>query len=139
MFRATQAIYDELKDRFGKLLTVEESEGMSRVSIPVTIDGSQKYRINYVSFNDNNDVQVYTSGLPKLTPEGKAKVLPVLNDLNERYRHVKFVCNREDVITLVYDFLVGGSDPARSAFDIGQTFFQILEKAYPVIMKALWT
>lgn len=78
-------------------------------------------------------------GLAKVNEQQRAKVALALNDLNCDYRYVKFCIDSDGDVNAEYDFTDRGTDPAASANEILVHFVRILDKAYPTIMRTLWS
>ena len=97
------------------------------------------YRIQFISNDDDDDVAVRVFSLLNLDESNREKLLPTINELNEQYRFVKFVCDSDGDLNLEYDFPVNGSNPAESATEMVARFVNIINEVYPVFMRKLWS
>ena len=138
MFQASEAIYNALKTRDGLKVFTEEHGSSSEAWLGFGIDNGPSYRIHFISNDDDNDVAVRVFSLMSVTEANRDKILPVINELNVKYRFVKFVCDSDGDLNVEYDFPVRGSAPAESAGEIVARFVKIINDSYPVLMRALW-
>ena len=139
MFKATEAIYNGLKGIHDDLLIdTEEQEGQSVVILPFSVENGPNYQILFISTDDQNDVAVRVFGLVHVDEDQKSKILPTLNDLNDEYRFVKFVCDSDGDVNVEYDITMDGTEPAEIARELLIRFTRIIDGAYPELMRALW-
>ncbi len=139
MFRSAQAIYNQLKNINGLKVFSEEIGGNSVVWLQFGIKNGGNYRIRFISKSDKNDVAVRVFAFISVEKDQIGKILPALNSLNSKYRFVKFVCEDDGNINIEYDFLWSCDAPEKSAEEIVIRIVQIVDDAYPEIMRALWT
>ena len=138
MHKMTRKIYEELK-RDGNLKVFTDDVGnSSQVWLQFGIKNGGSYRIRFISTDDDNDVAVRVFGMVSIDAGQQAKILPVLNKLNSKYRYVKFVLDKASDINLEYDYLVRCPDPSVSAKEIMIRIVKIVDEAYPEIMRAMW-
>ena len=138
MYKMTRLIYDELIRTNGLKVFTDESEHSSQVWLQFGIKNGGSYRIRFISNNDSNDVAVRVFGLITVKEESQAKVLPVLNKLNARFRYVKFVMDEDGDINLEYDYPLHCPNPAASAEELIIRIVKIIDTAYPDLMRAMW-
>lgn len=138
MFRATQNIYNELLKVKGLKVFTDEHDNCSEVWLQFGVKNGGSYRILFISNDDDNDVAVRVFGLVEVAKEKIDHVLPVLNDLNHRFRFLKFVCDSDGDINVEYDYPVI-SRPEDSAMELVSRVANIIEEAYPKIMQAIWS
>ena len=138
MYQASVAICNALKTQDGLKVFTEDHGDSSEAWLSFRVDNGPSYRIHFISNDDDNDVAVRVFGLLKVDEQNKSKLLPVLNDLNNKFRFVKFVCDKDNDINIEYDFPVKGSAPAVSASEMVARFVKIIDEAYPSLMRAMW-
>lgn len=138
MFQATQKIYDALSASEGfKVYTEERPEGSEAwLQFPVKNGGA--YRIRFISRDDDNDVAVRVYSLLSLDEEQSARILPVINKLNNDYRYVKFVLDKDNDVNIEYDYPMACSNPAESVREIVIRIVKIIDDTYPELMRAMW-
>lgn len=138
MFKATQKIYDALNGRSGLKVFTEESEKSSEVWLQFGIKNGGSYRIKFISVDDDNDVALRVYGLIRTDEEHHFQILEALNTLNNKYRYVKFCCDKDGDVNIEFDFPVNCPDPSASAYELVARIVNIVDEAYPVLMRALW-
>lgn len=138
MYKMTREIYEALKNKSGLKVFTEEVGNSSFAWLQFSIKNGGSYRIRFISRDDDNDVAVRIFGLVSIDSAQQAKILPVLNQLNAKYRYVKFVMDKDGDINLEYDYLVRCPDPAASAEEIIVRIVKIVDEAYPELMRAMW-
>ena len=138
MYKATRRIYEELKKDSGLKVFTDEAGDSNYVWLQFGIKNGGSYRIRFISKDNDNDVAVRIFGLVTIDETHQAKVLPVINKLNSKYRFAKFVLDKDGDVNLEYDYLVRCPDPAASAKEIVIRMVQIVDEAYPELMRAMW-
>ena len=137
LYKMTKAIQAELSRQEGLKVFTEEHEGSSCVWLSFGIDGGGHYRINYISTNDGNSVAMRIFGLVTIKDEQRGKMLAAINAINRKYRYLKFVLDDDGDINVHYDYL-DDADPAASVVELTTRITQIVDGAYPVLMRAMW-
>lgn len=139
MFKMTRFIYDELKIQNPNLkMFTEEKENRSEVWLEFGIKNGGNYRIRFINTSDNNDTAVRVFNLITVEKNQIARILPVINQLNGKYRFFKFYCDENGEINLIYDFLPNSIYPEKSTMEVLTRVVDIVDTVYPVIMRALW-
>ncbi len=90
---------------------------------------------------DEEDAHVHLEGTDFVkVPEEKFDAMyKVLNELNDKYIHVKFVLDTEDgQINARDDDVIQLDSCGPECFELMIRMVQIVEDAYPVLMKAMW-
>jgi len=139
MFRATQEIYNALRQDEDLKVFVEEDSDSSHVWLQFGLDAGGSYRIRFISRDNDNDVAVRVFGLTKVPEQQRTKVILALNELNSKYRFLKFVCDADGDVNVEYDYLMRDVNPAASAHELVFRIVKILDNSYPVIMRAMWS
>ena len=138
MYQATQSIYNELRKDANLKVFIEETDTSSNAWLQFGIKNGGDYRIRFISEDDDNDVSVRVFSLVEVDESMRAKVLPIINEFNSKYRFVKFVLGSDGAINLEYDYLVRCPNPAVSAREIVIRIVKIIDDAYPELMRAMW-
>ena len=138
MFQASKAICNVLKKQHDLKVFTEDSDDSSEAWLSFRINNGPSYKIRFISRDNDNDVAVRVFALMSADEANRSKLLPVINELNAKYRYVKFVCDSDGDLNVEYDFPVTGSSPAESAGEIVARFVRIIDESYPVLMRAMW-
>lgn len=138
MFKMTEAIYRTLKQDEGLKVFTEEREKNSEVWLQFGIKNGGSYRIRFINTDDDNDVAVRVFNLLSVDETRRAAVMPVINEINRKYRYVKFVMDDEGDVHIEYDYLVRCPDPAASARELIIRITRIVDEVYPMLMRAMW-
>ncbi len=138
MYKATRNIYQELQKDSALKVFIEEDGNAGIVWLQFGIKNGGSYRIRFISKDDDNAVAVRVFGLLKIDDSHTNKLLPILNQLNCKYRYVKFVLDQEGDINVEYDYLLCCPNPAASAKEIVIRIVQIINESYPELMRAMW-
>ena len=138
LHQATRAIYDALCRVSGYKPFTEETDKFSEVWLQFALDSGGSYRIHFYSSDEDNDVEIRVWKLVSLQGDQRVRILPALNFLNNKYRFVKFVCDKDGDVNVEYDYPVHTINPAASAAEMVRRFNNIIEESYPVLMKTIW-
>ncbi len=138
MFNMTQEIYRVLSQDSNLKVFTDETESSSNVWLQFGIKNGGSYRIKFISRDDDNDVAVRVFGIVSVEEAQQAKVLPVINDLNQKYRFFKFILDDDGDVNVEYDYMVNCPDPSASARELIIRIVRIIDEAYPELMRALW-
>ena len=138
VYKCTKAIYETLKNDEGLKVFIDETDNTSAAWLQFGIKNGGSYRIRFISKDDDNDVAVRIFELVSVDKSQFAKVLPVINNLNAKYRYVKFVLDNDGDVNVEYDYLMRCPDPAASAMELIIRIVKIVDEAYPELMRAMW-
>ena len=137
MYKMTHLIYDTLKKVENLKVYTKETENSSSVWVKFSVGNNHSYTIYFISNDDDNDVAVRIFGLVSVDKSRRISILPVLNNLNNKNRYVKFTLDEDGDINLEYDYNIDCPDPAASAFEILTRIIHIVNDSYPTILRAL--
>lgn len=137
MFKATKEIHDYLLEKDWKVF-VEETDKRNLVWLKFGNENGGDYRINLISSNDDNDVSVRVWGFVKVNENQICKILPVINELNQKYRFGTITCDSDGDVNYSYTFLTCCTNPAESAYEIILRINSIITEAIPVLMHVIW-
>lgn len=146
MFKMTQKIYNTLKQERNTLkeegidleIFVEDDDSFGVVCLQPKIRDDNSYVIRFISRDDSNDVAVRVYGLLNIDIAHRIKMLPVINELNEKYRYIKFVLDEDGDVNLEHDFPTNCPDPSASAVEIVVRLDSVIDAVRPELMQALW-
>lgn len=97
-------------------------------------------KIVFVSTDDNAAVAVRSYNIvPHVPEEKKAAILEVINKLNAKYRFVKFVLDKDSVVNAEYDIPAAAGEIGKVAMEVFIRFAQVVDEAYPDLMKTIWS
>ena len=77
-------------------------------------------------------------GLIHVNEDARPRVLKACNAVNRKFRYVKFVLDDDGDVNVEYDCPVSGSNPATSAREMVIRFADIVDQAYPDLMRAIY-
>ena len=138
MFKMTQEIYRALSEDGSLKVFTDETETSSNVWLQFGIKNGGSYRIRFISRDDDNDVAVRIFSLVTIDKDKRDKVLPAINNLNNKYRFLKFILDDEGDVNVEYDYLLKCPSPAASATELVVRIVKIVDEAYPELMRAMW-
>ena len=139
MFKATKEIATYLEAK-GIKYTVEENDKISYVEVKYSCDNAPSITVTFFSGDDDNDVSARVVRLVRGVPENKtAAVLKVINELHRRFRYAKFVLDKDNDVNMEYDLPLRTADVGAAAKEICSRLVDIGDKAYPDLMKAIWS
>lgn len=95
--------------------------------------------VKFISTDDKNDVAVRVFELVKAPSDRRAQVLEAVNELNDHYRFLTFSLDKDSRVDVRYDLTQSTENVGAVARELFIRFARIIEKAYPVLMKAIWT
>lgn len=136
LFKATR----EIADAFASEELKFEANRLDEMSMVETGFSGENTtgKILFVSTDDNNDVEVRSPKVVAQIPEDKkTAVLECLNNLNSKYRYIKYVLDGKS-IHAEYDVAVSAENIGEIAVEIFVRFAKIIDDSYPELMKAIW-
>ena len=138
MFRATEEI-SEAFDEHDIKYRIFEADETSRVGADVQV-GYTAFCIWFISSDDDSDVAVRVPNFVRFrTEEEKKRILRVVNEMNRKYRYIKFsLIPHENSVILEYDFPASTQDIGKTSIEIFHRMIQIAHESYQNFMKALW-
>ncbi len=140
MFKMTAAIYEALKKEKDSLkVFTEEYDTSSEVWLQFGIKNGGSYRIKFISRDNDNDVALRVYGIITVEKDQMDKLYPAINELNRKYRFMKFVLDDDGDVNMEYDYPMHDPDPSASAMEMVIRIVKMVDDAYPVLMRALWS
>ena len=138
MFKATKEICQAF-DKEGFKYSTEETEKSSRVTSTWGVKNGNNYRIQYISCDDDSDVSIRVYALLHIEDDKIAPILVALNKVNSTYRYVKFILDEDCDVDVEFVLPVATVNVGSSCVEMTHRFVNIIDEAYPILMKALWS
>ncbi len=139
IYKMTKNIYDWFQVNKPDLkVFIDEGEKTSNVWLQFGIKNGGSYRVRFISSDDDNDVSVRAYAIVSVDSAKRSKVLEAINTVNDKYRYAKFVIDEDNDINVEYDFPVRSNNVEKCASEILSRFVNIIDEAYPVIMRAVF-
>jgi hypothetical protein len=139
LFRATREIAQRFEERELKFKAERTDDDTSLVTVGFRTDHAGNVDILFLSHDDDLDVAVRAFQVITGVPEEKrAKMLEAINKCNDDYRYVRFTLDGDGDVNMEYDFPVSIPEIGEPAYEIAVRFTQVLDEAYPELMKAMW-
>ena len=139
VYKMTKKIYDWLQENKPSLkVFIDEREKSSNVWLQFGIKNGGSYRIRFISSDDDNDVSVRAYAIVSVDSAKRSKVLEAVNSLNNEYRYVRFVIDEDNDINVEYDFPVRADNVEECAMEMISRFVDIIDEAYPTIMRVIF-
>lgn len=115
------------------------SEDMDVLSVGWTLENTRT--TIFFEFNDEStNVHIEAREFLMVSADKCDKMLSVVNDLNTEYRWVKFTVNKEGgEIRAEDDAVLQLDTAAEESLELMLRMTHIIEEAYPVFMKAMWS
>lgn len=126
--------YLESKDTRGTFLNDEES--VIRVGWNLN---NCKLNIYFFFGSDGTDVHLIGDGFCKSGPEKREAVLNAVNECNKHFRWMKFVLKDEGDVEVEDDAVIQLDSCAEECFELMIRMCSIVDDAYPILMKAMWS
>ncbi len=137
IYQATTVIANALKAH-GLQCSVEETTSFSYVKVGFSGDNAKNVSVHFISSDQDNDVAARVFDFITFEPEKKAAVVLAISELNSTFRFLKFTMDKDNSVTVAYDFPEKCKELGEIAMETVAHFYSILDKAYPVLMKAVW-
>lgn len=128
----TMAFFDEKKLKYSEL---------DEVALRVGFDYENVKNLSvFVIFDKDGEgkVQMVTSPLGTFKGEKTVTGLTIVNQLNNTYRWVKFMLNDSQDLIARVDAIIAPETVGPEVFELVLRSANIIDEAYPDIMRALW-
>lgn len=141
MLESTREFIRTLEEAEVKYTVGEPTEnGKDKLIISFGGDNMETIRCILVFDTDNEAVAIRVFNIVKIPSEKIAKMFITVNSLNNRYRYGKFCIDTNDnTVQMEMDaaFRAGSVGPV--CLEILMHSVSICDKAYPELMKAIWS
>ncbi|MBQ8150885.1 MAG: YbjN domain-containing protein [Clostridia bacterium] len=131
--RAIQQTFDEK----GVKYRIDERGEVSSVEAGFTIENGPNVIIRFISTDDDNDVAIRVLQLLKVTDAKRDSMLTAINQLNDKFRFLKFVMDDNGNVSVENDLCLCAENVGDICFEIFVRSLKIIKDAYPVLMRAL--
>lgn len=109
------------------------------VRISYTADNTDDITINVIFDEDDEGLVAFKCwSFGKVPAKKRDKVLESCNDLNAEYRWVKFFIDGDDDVTADSDAIVDLDTVGSECIQMVRRMVNIIDEAYPRVMKAFW-
>ncbi len=97
-------------------------------------------RVNWLSLGEENDAKMLSAPIARFPEEKRDAGYRLANDLNVRYRFVRWVIDPDGDLHVEYDLPTGTPSVVlgEAAFEITVRALKIVDETYPSIMRTLW-
>ncbi len=130
----------KVMDERGVVYTLDETEEHGILFCPFRIENGPASRVVFISCQNRSDIGVRLYEFIGVSKEKIETILPVINDINNDYRYVKFVVDTDGSVQMEYDFPeeMDLDTLGNCCFEIFVRFMQIADECYARIMKTIW-
>lgn len=92
----------------------------------------------FISNDDDGDVEVRAFSLAHIPDERLAGALKLVNELNRRFRYVKFVIGEDNDVNAEYDLPLRNANIGPCATEMFIRCMKIIDVALPELMHLIW-
>lgn len=139
MYRATVEICQEFDEANIKYDVVDNQDaGYSYVAASFKSKANTVVSIKFISNDDDSDVEVRAFSLAHIPDERFAGALKLVNELNRRFRYVKFVIGADNDVNAEYDLPLRNTNLGPCATEIFIRSMKIIDEALPELMHLIW-
>lgn len=140
IYSATKEIERVFKEKELKY-EIAENDAVSALSAKFSAEKAGSFQIYFFSSDEDTDVYVRIPGLVRVPENKRENVLPVVNELNSRVRFFRLFLDKDGDVNLQFDMLqeTPMSAVGKAAYELCVRAMQIVDVAYPELMKAIWS
>ena len=139
MLRTAQAFIDQLKEDNLKMKDSRDVEnGKSVVVCGFNGKNNAVYDVFMIFDEDNVGVSLRVFRLVAVPEDRTNKIYDVVNDLNLRFRWVKFFCDHDSYVNVQEDATLNEADCGKTCVRMMMRAVAIIDAAYPDLMRAIW-
>ena len=85
-----------------------------------------------------SDIALRIFNQVKFPPHAIQRGYEVLNDLQLKYRHIRFVLDKDGNVNVEYDFPTAYQPIGDGAVEMLVRLTKVLDECYPVLMRSVW-
>jgi len=138
MFKSIQDIHEAFEKAGIKHHT--DTMGERNVLITTITTKVTTYKYAFLKSDDEgNDVAVRVINVANIPKNKLMDGYKLLNSLQQKYRFAKFVVDSDGDVHVHYDFPVAYRDIGKGAVELVVALTQVLDKAYPDLMRLQWS
>ena len=95
---------------------------------------------SFFFFDDTGETMHYGSSVIARAPKDRTEsVLRALNELNVKYRWLTFYLDNENDVMASADHILSPNTVGDTCFELLQRSINIIDEAYPTLMRAIWS
>ena len=113
-------------------------DGNSLVVCGISGKNNARYDVVFIFDKDEHSVQLRIFGLVNFPGEKADAMLKVANDVNLRYRWLKF-CTTDKQVNVHGDAIISDTTSGKICVELLLRTASIVDGAYPDFMRALWS
>ncbi len=138
MHQATERVYEALLRKEIKC-RIRETDKTSLVEVTFNGKTFPTATFFFISNSEGNDVAIRAVNVVKFPQERLGKLLEACNDVNRRYRFVKFVVDaKNSAVNIEMDIPSRCEDVGEVAGELLVRAVSVLDAIYPQLMQAAW-
>ncbi len=126
--------YLESKETHAKYVNDEESV----VRVGWNLENT-KLNIYFFFGDDGKDVHLIGDGFCKAPENKQDAILKAVNECNKKFRWMKFVLKEEGEVEVEDDAVIQLDTCAEECFELMVRMCSIVDEAYPILMKSIWS
>ena len=115
---------------------MNEEESVIRVGWNLN---NTKLRILFFFGEEGTDVHLMGDEFAVIPEEKRESILRAINECNRHFRWMKFVLNEEGEIEVKDDAVIQLESCAEECYELMLRMCGIVDEAYPILMKAIWS
>ena len=98
-------------------------------------------KIRFISVGNDGEFKILSEAFTKFPDEKLMEGYALVNELNRKYKYVKFTIDNDGDMTAQWDLPdnVPNEAVGRTGVEILIRMFQIIDDVYPEVMKAIWS
>ncbi len=135
--QATRVVQQALLKQDVKCDILEKDEH-SMVVAGFNMKSGNSVRIHFISMDEDNDVAIRVFGFIHVEEEQRAAALKGINTVNDQFRFAKFTLEEDGDVNVEMDIPQKVENLGPVAFELMIRIVQIMEEAYPILMRAIW-
>lgn len=139
MLEAAQSFMRELDAMNWKYREPRETDD-GKVVVSCGVNGkSARYDLFFIFDADGRSMGIRTPELAKVPIDKKLPIMDLINQLNMRFRWIKFFIDGEENINAQIDTVLRGDAPGKTGVEMMVRMFKIIDEAYPQFMRTIWS
>ncbi|MDD7367892.1 MAG: YbjN domain-containing protein [Clostridiales bacterium] len=139
MYQATMEIIQEFDSANIKYDAVDNQDAnYSYVAASFKSKANTVVSIKFISNDDDGDAEVRAFSLAHIPDERLAGALKLVNELNRRFRYVKFVIGEDNDVNAEYDLPLRNANIGPCATEMFIRCMKIIDVALPELMHLIW-
>lgn len=135
--QSAQSFQAFMESKDMKIQFLDDEEKVAKVGF--NLDGTTLQILIFFG-EDNRDVHFEGRDFITIPADKREMIYHLCNQCNSNFRWVTFVWNEEhECMTVQADAIIEPSSCAEECYDIIMRMCGIVQEAYPIFMKAIWT